>query len=276
MKYIAITACPTGIAHTYMAAEKLEAAAKAAGAEIKVETQGSIGAENVLTAEDVAAADAVVIAADKEVDLDRFIGKRVLSRSVSEGIEHPEKLLEEAKSAPILAAKRGGGTEASVVGAKPQNIVYTALMSGVSAMIPFVVAGGIFIALALGLGGTTSTSGISVEPGSFWDNLNQVGTAAFALFIPVLAGFIAQAIADRPGLAVGMIAGLLCNKNGVVASIQYLSTGEGDSQTFLNTGFLGAIVVGFIAGYGDVLGFTVNVESASGTPAGTVTATLGP
>lgn len=150
----------------------------------------------------------------------------------------------------MLSLKANGDIGASIVGHKPQNVVYTALMNGVSHMIPFVVAGGIFIALALGLGGQQSISGLAVPAGSFWDNLLQVGVASFTLFIPILAGFIAYAIADRPGLAVGMVAGLLCNTNGSVVKLQFLSTTNAEgTQTFLNTGFLGAIIVGFLAGY---------------------------
>ncbi|MCO6664831.1 PTS fructose transporter subunit IIC [Cutibacterium avidum] len=260
-KYIGITACPTGIAHTYMAAEKLEETAKEAGDQIKVETQGSIGVENELTVEDIREADAVIIAADTEVDLSRFDGKRVLVTGVQDGIARPAELMEKALSAPV----RGGAKEdletepaevsAGVTPAKPGkddkgsvgHTLYAALMAGVSHMIPFVVCGGIMIALALGIGGKPTAGGVAVPEGSFWQTILQIGTLAFSLMIPVLAGFIAQAIADRPGLVVGMVSGFIANSGD---QFPYLTTTAPDgAKTGLNTGFIGAIIIGIIAGY---------------------------
>ena len=234
MRYVAITACPTGIAHTYMAAEKLEMAAADAGHEIKVETQGSIGAENVLTAADIAAADAVIIAADKNVELDRFAGKKVLKVGVADGVHKPAELLERAVNAPVQAGTAAAATEEKgSLGAT----LYRALMAGVSPMIPFVVVGGLLIAVSLSLGGTPDPSGGLVVPeGSFWGKMLEIGSIAFKLMIPILAGFIAMSIADRPGLVPGMITGIVANTGSLYGS-------EAGS------GFLGAIVAGFLAGY---------------------------
>ncbi len=234
MRYVAVTACPTGIAHTYMAAEKLQMAADEGGHEIKVETQGSIGAENVLTAADIAAADAVIIAADKNVELDRFAGKKVLKVGVAEGVHKPAELLARAINAPVQ-----GGTAAVVTEEKVglgQNL-YRSLMAGVSPMIPFVVVGGLLIAVSLSLGGTPDPSGGLVVPeGTFWWKMLQIGTIAFQMMIPILAGFIAMSIADRPGLVPGMITGIVANTGNLYGS-------EAGS------GFLGAILAGFLAGY---------------------------
>lgn len=234
MRYVAVTACPTGIAHTYMAAEKLQTAAAAAGHEIKVETQGSIGAENVLTAADIAAADAVIIAADKNVELDRFAGKKVLKVGVADGVHKPAELLERAVNAPVQ-----GGTVAVTAEEKTGlgQTLYRALMAGVSPMIPFVVVGGLLIAVSLSLGGTPDPSGGLVVPeGTFWWKMLQIGTIGFQMMIPILAGFIAMSIADRPGLVPGMITGIVANTGTIYGS-------EAGS------GFLGAILAGFLAGY---------------------------
>lgn len=234
MRYVAITACPTGIAHTYMAAEKLQMAAADAGHQIKVETQGSIGAENVLTAADIAAADAVIIAADKNVELDRFAGKKVLKVGVADGVHKPAELLERAVNAPVQAGTAAVATEEK--GGIGQTL-YRALMAGVSPMIPFVVVGGLLIAVSLSLGGTPDPSGgLAVPEGSFWWKMLQIGTIAFKLMIPILAGFIAMSIADRPGLVPGMITGIVAN------------TGELYNSE-AGSGFLGAILAGFLAGY---------------------------
>jgi len=234
VRYVAITACPTGIAHTYMAAEKLQMAASEGGHEIKVETQGSIGAENVLTAADIAAADAVIIAADKNVELDRFAGKRVLTVGVADGVHKPAELLDRAINAPVqqgtapVATDEKGGLVATL---------YKALMGGVSPMIPFVVVGGLLIAVSLSLGGSPDPSGGLVVPeGSFWWKMLQIGTIAFQMMIPILAGFIAMSIADRPGLVPGMITGIVANTGTLYGSQA-------------GSGFLGAILAGFLAGY---------------------------
>ncbi|WP_428952837.1 fructose-specific PTS transporter subunit EIIC [Streptomyces sp. cg35] len=241
LKLLAVTACPTGIAHTYMAAEKLQQAAEAAGIDMKVETQGSIGAENVLTDNDVKDADGIIIAADKDVDRSRFAGKRVLSVGVSEGISHPERLIEQVRSAPVHGAGGGGGSaeppSSSGGGGKERSVAYKALMNGVSYMIPFVVVGGLLIAISLSLGGHTDPKGGLVIPdGSFWMHVNQIGVIGFTLMVPILSGYIAYAIGDRPALVPGMIGGWIANTGDLY-----------DSKA--GAGFIGAIVTGFLAGY---------------------------
>lgn len=239
LKLLAVTACPTGIAHTYMAAEKLAQAAQALGHEIKVETQGSIGAENVLTDNDVRQADGIIIAADKDVDRSRFAGKRVLVVGVAEGIHHPERLIEQVQSAPVHEGD-GGGILAGAVGGgagKGRGVTYKALMNGVSYMIPFVVVGGLLIAVSLALGGHPNASGGLVIPdGSFWKHVNDIGVIGFTLMVPILSGYIAYAIADRPALVPGMIGGWIANTGALY-----------DSKS--GAGFIGAIVTGFLAGY---------------------------
>ncbi|GHH08627.1 fructose-specific PTS transporter subunit EIIC [Streptomyces lanatus] len=236
LRLLAVTACPTGIAHTYMAAEKLAQAAESRGIDMKVETQGSIGAENVLDDNDVSHADGVIIAADKDVDLSRFAGKRVLSVGVAEGIRHPEQLIERVLSAPVHEV--GSAPTASAPGGgKERSVGYKALMNGVSYMIPFVVVGGLLIAISLSLGGHTDPSGGLVIPkDSFWMDVNNIGVIGFTLMVPILSGYIAYAIGDRPALVPGMIGGWIAN------------TGElYDSKA--GAGFIGAIVTGFLAGY---------------------------
>ncbi|WP_437344964.1 fructose-specific PTS transporter subunit EIIC [Streptomyces tubercidicus] len=245
-----MTACPTGIAHTYMAAEKLVQAARSLGHEIKVETQGSIGAENHLSDNDVRDADAVIIAADKDVDRSRFVGKRLLAVGVAEGIRHPEQLLERARSAPVYGGEEGAGAgngAGAGVGAAPaaggygggkeRSVTYKALMNGVSYMIPFVVVGGLLIAISLALGGHPQADGGLVIPdGSFWKHVNDIGVIGFTLMVPVLSGYIAYAIGDRPALVPGMIGGWIANTGSLY-----------DSKA--GAGFIGAIVTGFLAGY---------------------------
>ncbi|MFF4408254.1 fructose-specific PTS transporter subunit EIIC [Streptomyces sp. NPDC001262] len=241
LKLLAVTACPTGIAHTYMAAEKLVQAAESLGHDIKVETQGSIGAENVLTDNDVRQADGIIIAADKDVDRSRFAGKRVLVVGVAEGIHHPERLIEQVQSAPVHeGGGAGGGILAGVAGGgagKGRGVTYKALMNGVSYMIPFVVVGGLLIAVSLALGGHPQASGGLVIPdGSFWKHVNDIGAIGFTLMVPILSGYIAYAIADRPALVPGMIGGWIANTGALY-----------DSKS--GAGFIGAIVTGFLAGY---------------------------
>ncbi|NEA60247.1 PTS transporter subunit EIIA [Streptomyces sp. SID13666] len=244
LKLLAVTACPTGIAHTYMAAEKLAQAAEALGIDMKVETQGSIGAENVLSDNDVMAADGIIIAADKDVDLSRFAGKRVLSVGVSEGISHPERLIEQVRSAPVHGGGGRGGDSLGGAsggsgggGGKQRSVGYKALMNGVSYMIPFVVVGGLLIAISLALGGHTNPEGGLVIPdGTFWKHVNDIGVIGFTLMVPILSGYIAYAIGDRPALVPGMIGGWIANTGALY-----------DSKA--GAGFIGAIVTGFLAGY---------------------------
>ncbi|MFJ5643237.1 fructose-specific PTS transporter subunit EIIC [Streptomyces sp. NPDC093223] len=237
LRLLAVTACPTGIAHTYMAAEKLTQAAQSRGIEMKVETQGSIGAENVLDDNDVRGADGVIVAADKDVDLTRFAGKRVLKVGVAEGIRHPERLIEQVRSAPV---HRPGGAAAegpAAGGGRERSVAYKALMNGVSYMIPFVVVGGLLIAISLSLGGSPDPSGGLVIPkDSFWMDVNNIGVIGFTLMVPILSGYIAYAIGDRPALVPGMIGGWIANTGSLY-----------DSKA--GAGFIGAIVTGFLAGY---------------------------
>ncbi|MFK4268396.1 fructose-specific PTS transporter subunit EIIC [Streptomyces milbemycinicus] len=246
LKLLAVTACPTGIAHTYMAAEKLAQAAESLGHAMKVETQGSIGAENVLSDNDVRDADGIIIAADKDVDRSRFVGKRVLVVGVAEGIHHPERLIEQVRSAPVYdgdgsAAGRsgtggGGATGRAAGGSKGRSLTYKALMNGVSYMIPFVVVGGLLIAVSLALGGDTTPKGIVIPDDSFWKSVNDIGVIGFQLMIPILSGYIAYAIADRPALVPGMVGGWIAAHGELY-----------DSEA--GAGFIGAIVTGFLAGY---------------------------
>ncbi|WP_405538384.1 fructose-specific PTS transporter subunit EIIC [Streptomyces antimycoticus] len=240
LKLLAVTACPTGIAHTYMAAEKLAQAAESLGHSMKVETQGSIGAENVLSDNDVSQADGVIIAADKDVDRSRFIGKRVLVVAVADGIHRPERLIEQVRNAPVYQgdgheAERGAAPAASG-GGKGRSVTYKALMNGVSYMIPFVVVGGLLIAVSLALGGDTTSKGIVIPDDSFWKTVNDIGSIGFELMIPALSGYIAYAIADRPALVPGMVGGWIAAHGELY-----------DSEA--GAGFIGAIVTGFLAGY---------------------------
>ncbi|WP_425832996.1 fructose-specific PTS transporter subunit EIIC [Streptomyces fractus] len=236
LKLLAVTACPTGIAHTYMAAEKLQQAADAAGIDMKVETQGSIGAGNVLTDNDVKDADGIIIAADKDVDRSRFAGKRVLSVGVSEGISHPDQLIERVQNAPVAGSEGGAAQQAAASGGKERSAAYKALMNGVSFMIPFVVVGGLLIAVSLAIGGHATPDGIQIPKDTFWFNVNALGTLGFKLMLPIFSGYIAFALGDRPALVPGMIGGFLAADASIYGS---------DA----NAGFLGAIVTGFLAGY---------------------------
>ena len=224
-KIVAITACPTGIAHTFMAAEALKKAATSLGYEIKVETQGSVGAKNALTAEDIAAADVVVIGADTHVDQARFAGKAVYETSVGRALKESAKVIDEALALPPPAASTQAAPQATAPRAQKATGPYKHLLTGVSYMLPIVVAGGLLIALSFIFGIEAFK-----EKGTLAASLMDVGGgAAFALMIPVLAGFIAFSIADRPGLAPGLIGGMLASQ--------------------LQAGFLGGIIAGFLAGY---------------------------
>ena len=238
-KLLAVTSCPTGIAHTYMAAEALEKAAKAADCQIKIETRGSAGAKNVLTAEEIAAADCIIVAADAKVPMDRFDGKKVISCQVSDGISKADQLVKQAVSGNVeVFHGEGGETKAAVTGKESvAHKIYTQLMNGVSHMLPFVVGGGILIAIAFLIDGLSID--INALPADQRGNFGtitpvaamfkNIGGVAFGLMLPVLAGFIGMAIGDRPALALGFVGGMMA-ANG-------------------KSGFLGALVAGFLAGY---------------------------
>ena len=245
-RILGITACPTGIAHTYMAAEGLTQKGKELGIPIKVETQGSVGAKNVLTAEEIAKADGIIIAADKNVDMSRFEGKRVYVTNVTKGISEPEALIEKITSgeAPIYySGKKAAAAPAAGEKDSAGHTIYKHLMSGVSHMLPFVVGGGILIAIAFLLDGSaagTSSFGTSTVVPAFFKN---VGGVAFGFMLPILAGYIAYSIADRPGLAVGFVGGSLAASGMTFASIM------DSTVTAVPSGFLGALIAGFAGGY---------------------------
>lgn len=228
---LAVTACPTGIAHTFMAAENLTNKAKEKGISLKVETNGSGGVKNALTPEEIQRAKCIIVAADKKVEMARFDGKNVIITKVADGIHKADELLEKAikQDAPIYHAQGNVQQEASEEKGKGLHTIYVDLMSGVSHMLPFVIGGGILIALSF------LFDNYEINPAGFGSNtpfaafLNQVGNGAFAFMLPVLAGFIASSIGDRPALAVGFVGGYLAKEGG--------------------SGFLGALVAGFIAGY---------------------------
>lgn len=257
-RILAVTACPTGIAHTFMAAENLELKGKQLGIPVKAETNGADGAKNVLTPEEIAAADGIIVAADKNVDMARFDGKPVLVTSVSAGINKAEELIRQVADckAPVYhhAGGKAGGTSVSPAGGESVgHKIYKHLMSGVSHMIPFVVGGGILIALAFLV---DSASGITGGPNfgsttSAAAFLKGIGVFSFNMMLPVLAGFIAMSIADRPGLAVGFVGGLVAQYGATFANPQG-TTAAADIITKTHTvsaGFLGALLAGFIAGY---------------------------
>ena len=233
-----------------MAAENLEAAAQKLGYELKVETHGSIGVEGKFSQADIDAADAVVIAADTVVAKDRFVGKRLVATGVDEAISHPEALLGRALEATALTsaeARRDTAESATPVGSRTEGTadsglrsfgqtLYKSLMNGVSHMIPFVVTGGLLIAVALSIGGTPTPEGIAIPEGSFWFTINQLGALAFSLMVPILSGYIAVGIADRPGLAPGLITGLIATTGSLYGS---------DA----GAGFIGGIITGILSGY---------------------------
>lgn len=239
-RVLAVTACPTGIAHTYMAAEELESRGKRLGIPVKVETQGADGAKNVLSSDEIALADGIIIAADKNVDLSRFDGKPVIVTKVSDGIHKSEELINRIvnKEAKIYHHNQNEKSkdEAESLG----HGIYKHLMNGVSHMLPFVIGGGILIALAFLFDDYT------IDPSNFGKNtpiaayLKTVGEFSFGMMLPILAGYIAMSIADRPGLAVGFIGGMVAN-----AGVTFSNPAGGD----VNAGFLGALFAGFVGGY---------------------------
>ncbi|MED4209221.1 fructose-specific PTS transporter subunit EIIC [Priestia megaterium] len=227
---LAVTACPTGIAHTYMAADSLKAKAKDMNVTLKVETNGSSGVKNALTKEEIENATAIIVAADKQVEMERFAGKKVIQVPVAEGIRKPEELINRAlKGDAPLYSGGGGSKEGGESKGSERTGFYKHLMSGVSAMLPFVVGGGILIAISF-MFGIHSAEPKDPTYNAFAAALKTIGgDNAFFLLVPVLAGFIAMSIADRPGLAPGMVAGLLAASGG--------------------GGFLGGLIAGFLAGY---------------------------
>ena len=235
---LAVTACPTGIAHTYMAAEAIEKAAKAKGYKVKVETRGSGGAKNILTDEEIDKADGIIVAADTNVPMDRFDGKKVIECQVSKGINKPNELIDEIVNGNVAIYKSNSKKANNEAKDSTGHSIYKHLMNGVSHMLPFVVGGGILIALAFLVDGmsydiNSLTDAQRANFGTLTPLANflkgQVGGVAFGFMLPVLAGFIAMSIADRPGLAVGILGGSIA--------------ADGTS------GFLGALAAGFIAGY---------------------------
>ena len=248
---VAITACPTGIAHTYMAAEGLEKQAEKMGVRIKVETQGSGGAKNVLTAADIAGAKGVIIAADKNVNLDRFDGKPLYSCPVSQGFNAPEKLINTILNgeAPVYHGSGAAAESAPVAGEKESvgRKVYKDLMNGVSHMLPFVIGGGILTALAFlldqpGLG--TAAYGSSTPLAALF---KTIGGEAFGFMLPILAAFISMSIADRPGLAPGFVGGVFAKAG---YSFAYLAAAPDlDASGLISGGFIAALFAGFAAGY---------------------------
>lgn len=238
MRILAVTACPVGIAHTYMAAENLQKAAEEMNVDIKVETQGSIGAENELTEKDIEEADGIIIASDKDIPKDRFIGKKVLIVGVQEGIRHPEELIKRVQSGDVPVYQPGlqSAKQVKKERKEKENPIYRHLMNGVSYMVPFIVVGGLLIAISLAIGGVQTPEGIVIPEDSFWKQIENIGNASFSFMVPILAGFIAVSIADRPGLVPGMIGGYIA----VTGSFYGSEAGAG---------FIGGIIAGFLAGY---------------------------
>ena len=246
IRVLAVTACPTGIAHTYMAAEALAKAGDKMGITIKVETNGSGGAKNVLTAEEIANCDGIIIAADKNVETARFDGKPVLTTKVADGIHKPEELINKIINKEVgvfHSDRKASASEASADDESFGRKLYKHLMNGVSHMLPFVVAGGIFIAIAFlidaACGAPQDGNFGSATPVAAW--FKSIGGVAFGFMLPILAGFIAMSIADRPGLLVGFVGGSLA-----ATGSTFLAPG-GDSTSV--SGFLGALLAGFLAGW---------------------------
>ena len=241
-RVLAVTACPTGIAHTFMAAENLEQKGKQLGIPLKAETNGADGAKNVLTKEEIALAECIIIAADKNVDMARFDGKRVISTKVSDGIHKGEELINRAVSGTVPVYHHNGA-KGSTDESEQESVghsIYKHLMNGVSHMLPFVIGGGILIALAFLL------DNYEINPANFGKNtpvagyLKTIGEQSFGMMLPVLAGYIGMSIADRPGLAVGFIGGIVAKMGCTFAN---------PAGGNINSGFLGALLAGFIGGY---------------------------
>lgn len=243
IKVLAVTACPTGIAHTYMAAEALEKAGKKLGISIKVETNGSGGAKNILTKKEIEECDGIIVAADKTVEMGRFDGKKVIKTKVSDGIKIPEELINRIESGDAPVYHHAGAKNESVSSDNESfgRKLYKHLMNGVSNMLPFTVAGGIFIAIAF----LIDTIAGAPQDGSFGSHIaaaaffKKMGDFAFNFMVPILGGYIAMSIADRPGFLVGMVGGYLASTGSTFANV-----GGG-----IPSGFLGALLAGFAGGF---------------------------
>lgn len=243
---LAVTACPTGIAHTFMAAESLENKAKEMGYALKAETNGSAGAKNILTKEEIERCEGIIVAADKNVEMARFEGKQVLQTKVSDGINKPEELIQAIldHNAPTYHHSGAAEEEDTGEGEGIGRQIYKHLMNGVSHMLPFVVGGGILIALAY------LFDDPAMNPANFGKNtllaavLKTIGEQAFGFMLPILAGFISMSIADRPGLAVGFVGGALANGGYTFSNVMSY-----DSSTAISSGFIGALLAGFLGGY---------------------------
>ncbi len=242
---LGITACPTGIAHTYMAAEALENAGKEMGHLVKIETQGQSGVKNKLTKEEIKNAKAIIIAADIDIDLSRFKGKKILKAKVADGIHKPKELIEKALKGKDIPTYEGNGKDDSEYenSESAGNKIYRHLMNGVTHMLPFVVGGGILIAIAFLL------DDYSINPANFGMNtpvaafFKTIGGIAFDFMLCILSGYIAMSIADRPGLAVGFVGGAVAKAGTTFASL------TNPDVALVSSGFLGALIAGFIGGY---------------------------
>lgn len=231
-RLLSVTACPTGIAHTYMAAESIENKAREMGISIKVETDGSGGAKNVLTKEEIAAAECIIVAADKNIEMARFDGKPVILAKVADGISRPQALIEKAISGKVPVYHSDHKSESASFDGESESVgrrIYKHLMNGVSHMLPFVIGGGILIALSFLFDSSAAGTAEFGKSNPFSAFLNLVGNTAFSMMLPILAGFIAMSIGDRPALMLGIVGGLLANAGG--------------------SGFFGALIAGFAAGY---------------------------
>ena len=251
-RILAVTACPTGIAHTYMAAESLEEKGKELGYPLKAETNGSGGAKNVLTKEEIAACDGIIIAADKNVEMARFDGKPVIKTKVQDGIHKPQELIEKIINgeAPVYHHTGGAAADESTGDESIGQQLYKHLMNGVSHMLPFVIGGGILIALAF------LFDNYSINPANFGKNtplaaiLKTAGEYAFNFMLPILAGYIAMSIADRPGLMPGFVGGWIAAQGTSFTSIiQQVKGVDPESIVIVSGGFIGALFAGFVAGY---------------------------
>lgn len=240
---LAVTACPTGIAHTYMAAESLEKTAKELGYTIKVETNGSGGDKNVLTAKEIEECDCIIVAADKDVKMARFDGKPVIITKVANGIHKAKELLEEAESGQVSIYYSAGKEEQSGVAGEQEGLgrkIYKSLMNGVSHMLPFVIGGGILIAMSFLFDSANAGTEVFGTGNTFSRFLNLVGNTSFGMMFPILSGYIAMSIADRPALMPGIVGGLLA-KAGTSVFLP--------EEAWISSGFFGALFAGFIAGY---------------------------